>query len=119
MGNTCSTTIEWFVRAMFTKEINSESYSEEANDETYTIYHLCKKKFNSIYYIIYLCKQSVQTRKGNNFKIVVIIKDEEAGSEEWYLKETQRDLNHICDFILKTVSKMTINILPKETGTGV
>lgn len=118
MGNTYSTTIEWFVRAMFTKEINSESYSEEANDETYTVYHLCKNNFNSIYYIIYLCRQNVQTRKGNNFKIVVIFVDEEAGSEEWYLKEIQRGLNHICDFF-KTVSKMAVNMLPKETGTGV
>lgn len=102
-GNTCSTTLEWFVRAMFTKEINSESYSEEANDETYTMYHLCKNIFNSIYYIIYLCRQSVQTQKGNNFKTMVIFVDEEAGAEEWYLKETQRGLNHICDFFfLKT-----------------
>lgn len=101
MGNMCSTTVEWFVRAMFTKEINSESYSEEANDETYTMYHLCKNIFNSIYYIIYLCRQSVQTQKGNNFKTVVIFVDEEAGAEEWYLKEIQRGLNHICDFFFK------------------
>lgn len=53
MGNTCSTTIEWFVRAMFTKEINSESYCEEANDETYTIYHLCKKKNLTQYTILF------------------------------------------------------------------